>query len=274
MDREKIVKRYFSAWNERDVPKFLRLMHPQASFYDAFWQETCTGQHLSKYFYTNLEIETCWYEPDDEIVATPNGMVARYVAYDVDDPEGCLPIYNGAEVITLSDGLILTISDYYCDPNPTDLIDLAKVADAHHRGVDSVSRGLSAKASSRISRRLAALVGEAIFFLDPDLTMTKLAEQVGCSVMHLFHVLEDQKGTTFLDYVNECRCRYASSLLVDPTMRDIRFDEIAEQSGFDSIRNFREAFQSTFGISAVEYLAKFAAKPDESMSYVASNVTT
>jgi AraC-like DNA-binding protein len=258
MDREKIAKRYISAWNEHDVPELLRIMHPHASYYDAFWQETCTGRHLSKYFTDNFTFDTHWHELHDEIVTTPNGMVARYVSYDVNDPEGRLPLFNGAEVFTLADDLILTISDYYCDPNPTDLIELAKVADTHHRGVDSIARGLSAKASGHISRRLAELVAEATVFLDAGLTVTKLAEQAGCTVTHLFYVLEDQKGTTFLNYVNECRCRYASTLLVDSTTSDIRFDQIAEQVGFESIQDFRNAFQSTFGVTADEYLEKFA----------------
>ena len=257
MDREEIAKRYFSAWSEGDVPELLRIMHPHASYYDAFWQETCTGQHLSKYFSSNFKIDTRWYEQYDEIITTPNGMVVRYVAYDVDDPAGLSPLFNGAEVFTLADDLILTVSDYYCDPDPIGLIEIAKVADTHHRGVDSVARGLSAKASSHISRRLAELVAETTFFLDADLTVTKLAEQAGCSVMHLFHVLEDQKGTTFLDYVNECRCRYASTLLVDLAINDIRFDRIAEQAGFESIQDFRDAFQSTFGLTADEYIEKF-----------------
>ena len=257
MDRKELVDRYFVAWNQKNVSDLLRLMHPQASYYDAFWRETCSGRHLSKYFGTNLELDSRWYKPDDDIVITQNGIVIRYVAFDSDDPEGLTPLFNGAEVITLSDGLIMTVSDFYCDQNATDLIEIAALAEGQHGRANTVQRGLGTKVSGRINRRLSKLAKDMTVIRDPSLTVTKLADSVGCSVMHLFHVLEDQKDTTFLEFVNECRARYASTLLVETSNAEIRFDRIAEQSGFESVTEFNKEFQITFDISADEYMQKF-----------------
>lgn len=258
MDREKLAKRYLSAWNQKDVPELLRLMHPQASYYDAFWQESCSGRHLARFFKTNFALETRWYKPNDAIVPTPNGMILRHAAFENDDPEGLTPIFNGAEVITMSDGLIITVSDYYCDPNPVELTEIALLAEGQHGRVSIVQRGLGAKSSGRIKRRLAELAGDLTVILDPSLTVTKLADHAGCTVMHLFHVLEELKNTTFLQYVGECRARHAATLIVDAADGDIRFDQVAEQSGFASIKEFNEAFHSTFGISAHAYMQKFS----------------
>ena len=60
MDRDEIVNRYIEAWNQKDAPGLLRLMHPEASYYDAFWQESCSGIHLAKYFSTNFEFDKYW----------------------------------------------------------------------------------------------------------------------------------------------------------------------------------------------------------------------
>ena len=258
MDREKLADRYFSAWNQKDVPELLRLMHPQASYYDAFWQESCSGRHLSKFFKTNFALDKRWYKPSDTIIPTPNGMVVRYAAFENDDAAGLAPIFNGAEVFTLSDGLIITVSDYYCDPNPVDLSEIALLAEGQHGRVNVVQRGLSAKTSARIKRRLLELATDLPVILDTSLTVTKLADHVGCTVMHLFHVLEEQKNTTFLRYVGECRARHASTLIVDTASGDVRFDKIAEQSGFESIKEFNDAFHSTFDMSAHAYMLKFS----------------
>jgi len=176
MDSEKLAGRYFAAWNEKDVPELLGLMHPEASYYDAFWQETCSGRHLSKFFATNFALDLRWYNPNGDILPTPNGLVARYTAFEVDDRQGLAPLFNGAEVFTLSDGLIMTVSDYYCDPNPVDLTEIAMLAEGQHGRTNVVQRGLGARTSGRIKRRLAELATDWNVILDTSLTVTKLAE--------------------------------------------------------------------------------------------------
>ena len=257
MDRENLIERYLAAWSKKDVSGLLKLMHRQASYYDAFWGETCSGSDLSKYLEDNFEMETYWYKADDELISTQNALILRYVAFDQNDPEGLVPIFNGAEIVTISGGLIMTISDYYCDPNRVDLIELAMLAEKQHSRSNIAPLGLSARTSGRIKRRLHELAADMTVFLDPSLTVTQLADHVGCSVMHLFHVLEEEKETSFLQFVYECRARYASTLMMDRSKGDIGFDRIAEQSGFETVAEFHNAFRLTFGLSADEYLQKF-----------------
>jgi hypothetical protein len=76
--------------------------------------------------------------------------------------------------------------------------------------------------------------------------------------MHLFNVLEEQKHTTFLEYVAESRARYASTLMVEAGDGEIRLDRIAERSCFETLEELDEAFEATFGIDAGAYLEKFA----------------
>ena len=257
MDREEIVERYFAAWNQKNVSELLKLMHPQASCFDAFWGETCSGHDLNKYFSADFEVDTRWYRPDDELIAIPNGLIVRYVAFDGNDHQGLAPLFNGAEVLTISDGLILTISDFYCDPDPVDLTEIAKRAETQHSRSNIGPLGLSARTSGRIKRRLAELADKTTVYLDPSLTVTRLADRLGCSVMHLFHVLEEEKGTTFLQFVSECRVRYATTLLADASDSTIDIRRIAEQSGFESVEEFNDAFLSIFGTSAGEYSQQF-----------------
>jgi len=256
MDRAEVIERYLAAWGKKDVPGLLKLMHPQASYYDAFWGEVCSGSDLSDYLENSFEYETYTYKPDDELISTQNGLIIRYDAFDRNDTEGLVPIFNGAEVITFSGDMIMTISDYYCDPNRIDLIEIASLAEMQHSRSHVAPLGLSAKISGRIKQRLQALATDMETFLDPALTVAQLADHVGCSVMHLFHVLEEELETSFLQFAYECRARYATTLMANMSNSHIGFDQIAKQSGFETVAEFRNAFQFTFGQSADEYLLK------------------
>ena len=259
MNRDELVDSYFSAWNAADTTALLKLLHPEASYFDAFWGETCSGRDLAKYFAASFEAEARWYRPDPDVVVTPNGMVVRYVAFEQSDTDGLNPIFNGAEVFTVSGDQIMTISDYYCDPTTADLVAIAALAEGQHGRANAVAGGLGGKAANQIEQRLARLVKDMTFFTIPEVSVTKLAAAVDCSVMHLFHVLEVQKQTTFLELVNECRARFASTLLVHQKAGAIEYDVIARQSGFESIENFSEAFRNTFGVSVDEYVERFSA---------------
>ncbi len=258
MDRDQIVDRFFEAWNQKDVPGLLRLMHPQASYYDAFWQETCSGKHLAKYFSTNFELDEYWYRLNDEIIPRPNGVIVRYEALRSDDALGLAPVFNGTDILTIVDGLIMTVSDYYCDPSPTALIEISMLAEGPHGRANVIQRGLGTRTATRIKRRLAEIAVDPTVILEPSISVTSLAEHVGCTVMHLFHVLEEVQNTTFLDFVNGSRARHASRIMIDAANGDVRFDVIARECGFESIKELNDAFQKTFDLTADEYMEKFA----------------
>jgi len=258
LDREEIVKEYLIAWDTRDVPRLMRLLHPQASWYDALWGETCSGPDLPQYIQGVFDIEKYWYKADDDVVHTPNAVVIRYAAFARTDTAGAEPVFTGAEILTLSDGLIMTVSDFYCDPNRDDLVEIASFVERQHAQANVAPLGLSARTSGKIKRRLSELKTEMTVFCDPSLTVGQLADHVGCSVMHLFHVLEEEMEVSFLQFTLECRVRYASTLLTDKANSEAGLDQIAQQAGFETTAELRNAFRLTFGMSAKDYVKKFA----------------
>ena len=199
-------------------------MHAQASYFDAFWQESCSGQHLAKYFNTNFELESYRYKPDGEIIVTPNGAISRYEAFNGDDESLLTPIFNGADVFTMSDGLIMTVSDYYCEPTDLVLIELAGVVEGQHGRASVARRGLGAKTAGHIVRRLTEVAADPSIILDVSLTVTSLAGHVGCEVMDLFYVLEEVQDSTFLEFVEGSRARHASTMMVDAADGGVRFE--------------------------------------------------
>lgn len=259
-EQEEIVHRHLAAWNEKKIDQVLKSLHPQASYYDAFWGETCAGADLQKYLRDEIQGDPRWYRPEGRIIVTPTGMAARYVAFERDDETGIEPVYSGVEIFTMTDGLIRTISDFYADPNPEDLVEVAERSELMHSAANTVVMGLSARSAGRIKRRLDAIGHDVEVIRDPKLSVTRLADTIGCSVMHLFHVLEEELGSSFNSYIGECRARYASSLLLGHDISAGDLETIAFQAGFESLQQFMEAFENTFGTSPYDYMQQFSGK--------------
>lgn len=258
MERIEIATKYMDAWNNRDSDALLALFHPQASYHDVFWAETCSGSDLAKYLEASLAEDRGMYVQNGELVPTANGFVIRYFVYDRNDREHESLLSTGMEIITLSSDLIMTVTDYYSESDPAYLREVAENAEALHGKLNVVPMGLSARTSLRIKRRLAELADEMTLFLNPSLTVTQLADHLHCSVMHLFHVLEEEKRTTFSRFVNECRARFASTLLVDHADKSISLVRVADLSGFESIADLDRAFEATFDMTIDEYVRRFA----------------
>ena len=172
MDSHNIAKRYLDAWNQKDVQAIMNLTHSQVSFFDAFWGETCHASDLRKFLTADFEVETRWYKFNGDLLSTPNGVVVRYAAFENSDPQGLEPVYYGAEVLTISGDLIITISDFYCDTDLADLVEVATFVEMRHARANTAPLGLSARVGSLIRKNLKALADEATVFLEPTLTVT------------------------------------------------------------------------------------------------------
>lgn len=257
-DIDELIARYLDAWERADVPALMKLLHPQASYFDAFWVELCSGRDLGKYFAENFATETRRYVVTEEPIVTADGFIIRYHAFKKHDSDGKEPIFNGAEIVELRDGLIVSISDIYCDPEPQELIELAGILRNNQGDTHIAEIGLSARVSARIKRRLTELAENSTIYRDPLLTVTMLADRIGCTVMHLFHVLEVEKGTTFQKFVNERRVRHSTTLLSSAVIDDADIERTAEECGFESADDYREAFRLTFSMSPEDYARRFS----------------
>lgn len=253
MSHQDFLDRYMDAWNRKAVADMLKLMDPQASYHDAFWGETCSGSDLVRYFDISFSADTCWYEQDGELISTPTGFIFQYLAFDRQNPGKRKLLYRGAEVVTLEDGIITGISDFYCDPDPVQLLEVATYIEKRRSKSDVAQLGMSAKTAGYIKRRLAEVGENTSAFLDPSLTARQLADRIGCTISHLHKVLEDENYASFRQFVNDYRVKHAASMLADPSDSMINIEQIASQSGFDKIDDLDEAFQLTFGIGAEEY---------------------
>jgi ligand-binding sensor domain-containing protein/AraC-like DNA-binding protein len=90
-------------------------------------------------------------------------------------------------------------------------------------------------------------------YLDPDLTLVKLAESAGIPAKHLSQLINERYELNFNDFINRQRVEEAKRKLLDPAAREFKLLRIAFESGFNSKSVFNSAFKKITGLSPSEF---------------------
>ena len=91
---------------------------------------------------------------------------------------------------------------------------------------------------------------EENIYLNPKLNVVELAMAVGTNRTYISNYLNRQLHTTFYEYVNHWRVTRAEHLL---TATKLGLEEVAYQSGFNSLSSFRRYFTSVIGKTPAAY---------------------
>lgn len=108
----------------------------------------------------------------------------------------------------------------------------------------------SCLADEQVNQILTALekqMHEKKLFLQANLTISQLAEEINCSRHHLSQVLNDQLQKSYYDYINCLRIEEARHLLVEPQYQQYKIASIAYDAGFNSLSTFNEVFKKHTG---------------------------
>ncbi|MBX2876781.1 MAG: helix-turn-helix transcriptional regulator [Saprospiraceae bacterium] len=87
-------------------------------------------------------------------------------------------------------------------------------------------------------------------YLEPSLTLNKLAEQVGLSANQLSQVINTQTGGNFHDYINQFRIEAIKKALVES---DEQIIVLAYTHGFNSKSTFNDVFKRITGLTPTQY---------------------
>jgi AraC-like DNA-binding protein len=102
---------------------------------------------------------------------------------------------------------------------------------------------LGAVATARLNEALDHI---AAHFLDPALSLTKVAENMRISPRYVQRLLE-MSGTSFTERVTELRLQRAYTLVTESRASKSRISDLALQAGFSDISHFNRLFRSRFG---------------------------
>ena len=97
--------------------------------------------------------------------------------------------------------------------------------------------------------------------LDPELSVQKLAEQLGWPAKQVSAVINQHYGRNFNDVINAARVASACALLADPTRCGDKLLAIQLDAGFGSKTVFNAAFKRETGMTPSAWRAAHGAKP-------------
>lgn len=249
---ESYVESYFDAWNHhdprgvaehltnngiyRDVPE--NVQRSQADLIDDLDRFFSSFHHRYELVGDVLS--------DGRTVAFQYRMIPTRRSGHATEQE----IYRGAEFVTLEERCAALIIDYYDAPPEMPAAPAAVPARAG-RGKYARS-GLTDSQLLFYKSRIERLMREQRVFLDPGLTLPRLAEMVGCSVNHLSQVINAGFGMRFFDYVNRHRIERAKTILCDAGNQGPIL-ELAFGVGFNSNSAFYSAFKKHVGTTPSEF---------------------
>lgn len=90
-------------------------------------------------------------------------------------------------------------------------------------------------------------------FLDPGLTLRKLARQLAMPERDLSRLINETEGLHFFDFVNRHRIAKAAAILSDPDQARRTILDIAHEVGFNSKSSFNSAFLKHIGQTPSSY---------------------
>lgn len=99
---------------------------------------------------------------------------------------------------------------------------------------------------ANIEQKLEVAINVDKIYLNPQLTLTDLAKQIGTNRTYLSRYINNYKATPFINFINDFRCTEAERLLTDASC-SLSLTEVSEKCGFASYSTFRRVFKQKYG---------------------------
>ena len=90
-------------------------------------------------------------------------------------------------------------------------------------------------------------------YLDPDLTLPKLAQELDIPAHHLSQVINEMHGRNFFDFINQFRVEEVKRKIQDDNFNNYSLFGIALESGFNSKSAFNRVFKNLTGITPSQF---------------------
>ena len=234
------VTSYLEAWNERDAGSVTEHLCPNGHYIDEVFQQQISKEALFEELVDYFQSDHFFYEVTGDILTNGKTIAFQYCAKPM-APDSKTTIWHGAEFITLRGNSALEIRDYY----------QARVSlPRSQRGDDAaryVKSGLREDAMAQLLEALECLMVERQLYLDPELSLPKLADYLDTTVNHVSQTINAGLQTTFFDYINQKRVEAAIKLMQSDTSSREAILDIALEVGFNSTSTFYNAFRKVTG---------------------------
>lgn len=118
---------------------------------------------------------------------------------------------------------------------------------------------LSSSSSELLFQEIDEFVATKELYLEPQLSLPQLADQLGYSIPYVSQAINQQTGLNFFDFVNLYRVKKVIAQLEDPSELPGTMLALGLAAGFNSKSAFYTAFKKVTGQSPGQYRAKVLA---------------
>ena len=243
---QEFVDSYLDAWNKQDAAGVAGHLCPDGRYVDIPRERHLTGESLIDHLVEYFSSEDYRYEVIGDVLSNGNTIAFQYRVVPVTgapDKQG----WSGAEFIELEGDTAKQISDYYRVPGAESNKDLKPGSRRYAKS------GLSEEAMTTLLDALKLAMEERKTFLDPELSLPRLADELSCSVNHLSQAINAGHNLSFFDYINRYRVAEAARML---RQKDCQFPailDVALSVGFNSTSTFYTAFKKATGQTPAKY---------------------
>ncbi len=112
---------------------------------------------------------------------------------------------------------------------------------------------LSEEVEEAVLQKLTRVMTTEKPYLQPDLSLPRLAGLLNTTPHHLSQLLNDRLDQSFFDLLATYRIREAQQLLQAPATTNLKIDEIAERVGYNSPSAFHTAFKRITGQTPAQF---------------------
>lgn len=117
---------------------------------------------------------------------------------------------------------------------------------AHQHSEDQI---LEDHTATLVMSRLDQMMKVERKFLDPEISVTTLAQELGITRHKFSGILSSRLNTNFNEYINNFRILEAQRLLSDMNHSNLTVKAVSEMCGFKSDRTFYRAFKQVTGVT-------------------------
>jgi AraC-like DNA-binding protein len=117
--------------------------------------------------------------------------------------------------------------------------------------------GLKKDAAIELKNNLLRLMSEKKYYLNPELSLSQLAEELGIYKHYLTQVLNDELHLNFYDFVNNYRVEEIKELMRNPKYNHFTIFAIALEAGFNSKSAFNRIFKKATGLTPSQYKRQY-----------------
>lgn len=240
------VESYLEAWNNHDAPAIGEHLCDDGGYIDVPRQRQMSRESLIEHLVEYFSDEQYGYEIVGDVLSNGDTVAFQYrVVPAIGSGEPC---WSGAEFIELEGDVARQITDYYRLP-----IDRPRRGDGGANGRRYAKSGLSDDAMEALLGALQQAMEEDRVFLDPELSLPRLAEHLGTSVNHLSQAINAGHSMSFFDYINQYRVAEAAQMLRQKQCRFPAILDVALSVGFNSTSTFYTAFKKATGQTPARY---------------------